>query len=78
MECKDLEAIQLARKPLLFSKDNPWAEKDNSLFDVTMGSFAGAEICEIVGICLLSKLAALLGKENVGLYRHDCLAAINS
>ena len=76
--CKALEAIQLARKSLLFSKDGPWMKKDNSLFDVTMGSFDGAEICEIVGLYLLSKLAVLMGKENVGLYRDDGLAAINS
>ena len=53
-------------------------KKDNSLFDVTMGSFDGAEICEILGLYLLSKLAVLLGKENVGLYRDDGLAVINS
>ena len=66
IESKALEAIRLARKSLLFSKDKPWVKKDNSLFDVTMGSFGGAEICEIVGLYLLSKLAVLLGKENVG------------
>ena len=43
-----------------------------------MGSFDGAEICEIVGLYLLNKLSDLLGKENVGLYRNDGLAAINS
>ena len=43
-----------------------------------MGSFDGAEICEIVGLYLLSRLSNLLGKENVGLYRDDGLAAINS
>ena len=43
-----------------------------------MGSFDGAEICEIVGIYLLDKLSNLLGKENVGFYRDDGLAAINS
>ena len=54
------------------------AEKNNSLFDVTMESFDGAEICEIVGLYLLDKLSNLSGKENVGLYRDDSLAAINS
>ena len=53
-------------------------KKGNSSFDVTMGSFDGAEICEIVGLYLLNKLSDLLGKENVGLYRNDGLAAINS
>ena len=43
-----------------------------------MLSFDGAEICKIVGLYLLDKLSNLLGNENVGLYRDDGLAAINS
>ena len=43
-----------------------------------MGSFDGAEICEVVGLYLLSILAVLLGEKNVGLYRDVSLAAINS
>ena len=43
-----------------------------------MESFDGAEICEIVELYLLDKLSNLLGNENVGLYRDDGLAAINS
>ena len=78
IEHKTLEAILLARKSLLCSKDEIWIKKDNSSFDVTMGSFDGAEICEIVGLYLLNKLSNLLGNENVGLYRDDGLAAINS
>ena len=56
-----------------------WVKKENdTLFDVTMGSFDGLEICELVGLYLLDKLSNLIGKENVGLYRDDGLAAINS
>ena len=43
-----------------------------------MGSFDGAKICELVGLYLLDKLSNLIGRENVGLYRDDRLAAINS
>ena len=43
-----------------------------------MGSFDGAEICELVGLYLLDKLSSLIGRKNVGLYRDDGLAAINS
>ena len=39
-----------------------------------MGSFDGAEICELVGLFVLSKLTEKFGKENVGLYRDDGLA----
>ena len=47
-------------------------------FDVTIGSFDGAEICELGGLYLLDKLSRLIGRENVGLYKYDRLAAINS
>ena len=66
IEHKTLEAISLAGKSLLFSKHEIWVKKDNSLFDVTMESFHGAEICEIVGLYLLDKLSNLLGKETLG------------
>ena len=39
-----------------------------------MGSFDGAELCELVGLYLLSKLETLLGKPAVGLYRDDGLS----
>ena len=43
-----------------------------------MGSFDGAEICELVGLYLLDKLSSLIGRRNVGLYRDDGLVAVNS
>ena len=43
---------------------------------MAMGSFDGAETCELVGSYLLSKLTPLLGN-TVGLYRDDGLAALN-
>ena len=74
-----ISAIKHARKLLLFSKDGTWVKKnDNELFDVTMASFDGAEICELVGLYLLDKLSKLLGNDNMGLYRDDGLAAIKS
>ena len=41
-----------------------------------MGSFDGAEICELVGLFILTKLEEKFGKENVGLYRDDGLEVI--
>ena len=37
-----------------------------------MGGFHGAEVCELVGLYILSKLKHILN--NVGLYRDDGLA----
>ena len=36
-----------------------------------------AEVCELVGLYLLGKLAPLIGIKNVGLYRDDGLAVIH-
>ena len=41
-----------------------------------MGSFDGAETCELVGCYLLSRLTQKYGK-NIGLYRDDGLSAFN-
>ena len=43
-----------------------------NFFDITMGSFDGAETSELVGLFLLSQLTHL--DVNVGLYRDDGLA----
>ena len=48
------------------------------MFDVTMGSHDGAEICELVGLYLLDKLSAIIKKDSVGLYRDDGLAVIEN
>ena len=49
----------------------PW-RKIRSDFNVTIGSFDGAETCELVGVYLLSQLTHL--DVNVGIYRDDGLA----
>ena len=51
----------------------PW-RKIRSDFDVTTGSFDGAETCELVGLFLLSELTHL--DVNAGLYTGDGLATV--
>ena len=43
-----------------------------------MGSYDGAEICELVGLFILNHLGNSFGKENIGLYRDDGLAIIKN
>ena len=43
-----------------------------------MGSYDGAEICELVGLFILNHLSKKFGKESIGLYRDDGLALIKS
>ena len=69
--------IKHARKSVLFNSTKPWIKRDSSsTFDVTMGSFDGAEICELVGLYALNKLRTRFGNNNIGLYRDDGLALI--
>ena len=36
-----------------------------------MGSYNGAELCELVGLYFLDLLTKEFGKQNIGLYRDD-------
>ena len=74
---KEVKVIAHSRKSLLFSKDRAWMKKGgDGLFDVTMGSYDGAEVCELVGMFALSQLPDRYQKENIGLYRDDGLGVV--
>ena len=67
------------RKSLLFDNETAWTKKNHSsMFDVTMGSFDGAEVCELIGLFLLNNLSEKYGKNNVGLYRDDGLVLLRN
>ena len=53
-----------------------WTKRDNEKFDVTMGSYDGAELCETVGLYLLNQLQEAIDKEYMGLYRDDGLTVV--
>ena len=73
----DRQIIIRAKHSLLFNNETPWQKKNPStLFDVTMGSYDGAETCELVGCYLLSQLTKI-PEIDIGLYRDDGLAVIN-
>ena len=64
-----------SRKPLLFINTEIWIKKNGDPdFNVTMGSFDGAELCELVGLYILHILGEKYGKHRIGLYRDDGLA----
>ena len=48
------------------------------MFDVTMGLYDGAELCELVGLFVLNKLSNIFEKNLVGLYRDDGLAVLRN
>ena len=64
-----------SRKSILIHNGSPWVKKDNNgMFDVRMGSFDSAEVCELDGLFILNDLANKYGTNNIGLYRNDGLA----
>ena len=64
MEEEVIATIFHARKSLLFDKTSTWVKRDNPDFDVTMGSYDGAEVCELVGLYLLNLLTNEFGKQH--------------
>ena len=44
------------------------------MFDVAMGCYDGAEVCELVGLYILRKLSSAYPDGSIGLYRDDGLA----
>ena len=74
---QELEVIQHARESYIFSNGQPWIKKAEENFDVTMGAFDGAELCELVGLYVLSKLENHINQKHIGLYRDDGLAVVN-
>ena len=73
----DKKIIYHARKSLLFNEEGTWMKKDG-LFDVTMGAYDGAEVCELVGTFLLDKICEKYEKNSIGLYRDDGLSVFKN
>ena len=62
-----------AKRTLIFSDGEPWKKKDNDNgFDITMGSFDGAESCDLAICHMLSLLQPKYGN-SVGLNIDDGL-----
>ena len=50
---KDIDTIFHVRKTLLYYNSEPWVKKGESNFDVKIGVYNGAEVCELIGIFML-------------------------
>ena len=46
---EDTHIINHSRKFLLFNNHQAWMKKESRLFDITMGAYDGAEVCELIG-----------------------------
>ena len=74
IKIEDFSIIQHARKSRLYNKEVPWQKKNTEFFDLAMGAYDGAEVCEIVGLVLLNNLANKFEKNCGGLSKDDGLA----
>ena len=73
---REKDIIIHAKRTIIFKGKEPWRKKDsNNGFDVTMGSFDGAESCELVVCYMLSLLQTKHGS-SFGLYRDDGLGIV--
>ena len=73
---EDIDIVIHSRRSVLVDGESIWMKKDSPEFDVTMGSFVGAEVCELVGLFILHKMQEIVAKEMCGLYRDDGLIAV--
>ena len=74
----DVRIIMHSCQSILSYNGDIWQKKSESdLFDIPMGSFHGAEICDLIGLHLLSKLSHIFELQSYGLYRDDGLAVVD-
>ena len=69
---EDIEIIFASKESVLYNGDVPWVKREGEEFDITMGSYDGAETTDLVGLFLLHQLKHL--PVDLGLYRDDGLA----
>ena len=70
--------INHSSKSLLFHENEPCVKKEcKEEFDVTMGSNDGADISELVGSLMLSKLVHQFQGNSVGWYRDNGLGVVS-
>ena len=76
---KSIQIILTSRKSCLFDGQSLWVKKSNPDHDVTMGSWDGAEVAELIGLYILFRLTEvkkIFNKQDIGLFRDDGLAVI--
>ena len=75
---QEYSIIAHSRKILLFQNSKPWMKKDgNQDFDIPMGCYDGAEICELADSFILSQLGSVMDKNDIRLYRDDSIGIIH-
>ena len=74
---KDKDIIFNSRKSTLFDQGREWIKKGTGPFDVTIGCYDEAKVCELVGMLALSRLAKRVpAADSIGLYRDFGLGVL--
>ena len=60
------------------AKTNRGSKKEKATFDIRMEAFDGAEICQLIGIFMLSLLSKHINMNHIGLYGDDGLAILKN
>ena len=76
----EFDATMHARRTILYDHNGKvWTTRNSkNLFDVSMGANDGAEICELIGLYILTEIHKNIDFTSVGLHRDDGLAVIRS
>ena len=76
----DLKIMMHSRKTLLFHENEPWIKrKGDENFDVPMGCLDRAEVCDLTGLYILSKIKSVFkDQKDNGLYRDDGLGILRN
>ena len=68
----------MQRNPFCITATNRDLKKGESNFDITVRTYDGAEVCELIGIFMLSLLSKHINKNHIELYRNDGLAILKN
>ena len=71
---EESDIIVETKKSLLVMNGEFWTKKGYTNFDVAQGGYDSAEVCDLVGLFLLSELKKLGLKASMGKFRDDGLA----
>ena len=75
---EEIDTIVETKKSLLYLNGECWTKKGESNFDVAQGAFDSAEVCDIVGLFLLSELQKQKINAETGNFCDDGLGATSS
>ena len=62
----------------MYNKGESWNKNQSNNFDVTVGSYKGTKVCELIGIFMLSLIGNKYNPNSIALYRDDGLTVFKN